>query len=181
MPRGLTEPQQEFAKEVFRSLLQKYPTQEEIGELLNIHQSRVSGIASSGKTSLQVLLAAAVLDGRSRDEISRRAGAHAAAAMAAVDPPFQSILAGVNEMPGFRAWLHTQPLMTVSHVNYVIEAFLQARPKCDDQGPVPGGWGPFVSQVLSGRVGELKAQIARQRQPSPHPPRTTRPPKARSR
>lgn len=71
MPAGLTPEQQAYAREVFAELLTKHPNQTELGNLLKIDQSRVSAIRATGKTSMQVLLRAAVLAGRPNEEIAR--------------------------------------------------------------------------------------------------------------
>jgi hypothetical protein len=86
MARTLTDPQIEFAKEVFSQLIAsissgRFKNQTDIGKAIGremklpaLDQSRVSAVALNGKTSIQALLAAARLAGRTPEEIAKRTG-----------------------------------------------------------------------------------------------------------
>lgn len=76
MSKGLTEEQKAYAREIFRELVssRKYGNQTELAEKLGLDQTGISRAKNHGTTSIEILLAAAQMAGRSPAEIERRTG-----------------------------------------------------------------------------------------------------------
>lgn len=162
MPRGLTEGQRAYARELFNALIDKLGTQDAVAKLLRIDQSRVSNIRTTGKTSLQVLLHAAYLAKRPPDEIAERTGLRSSMEVMTYntkavlqdlndfDVRVESFLADLQHLPGFREWLRSRPDIRLLEAAKVIGTFYKLRPKCTADGVPEGGWDPFAIRVLEG-------------------------------
>jgi transcriptional regulator with XRE-family HTH domain len=97
MPSALSEKQNEYARAVIRELVnERKMSQEKVGELIGIDQSAVSAIAkahSTRGTTVDVLVAAAKLAGRSEAEIARVFGLNIEPQLGEADPPTPIALA----------------------------------------------------------------------------------------
>lgn len=166
MPRSMTPPLQEYAREVFpaykkASGLTQAQIGEKIGQLLGtapVNQSTISK-AFKGDTSLEMLLAVVTLAKRPIAEVRARLGTNAAITaeeyarkgVFSYDPPVMSFIADINELPGLRAWLRDKNLR-LSQVAHITEAFHTKPPKTDESGTPHGGWDDFAADVLGGEL-----------------------------
>lgn len=155
----LTAEQQQYAKGVFRELLERFPNQKDVASKLNVDQTRVSAGRNHGTVSLQLLVAAAALAGRPMSEVTRYTGVTVSLFSAPVavvpDPPIGTFLLKINKLPGLDEWLTNHPGdVHVSEVCRAIETYEStpglARPS---DGQPHQGWGTFFTDLRAGKIG----------------------------
>lgn len=156
MPRGLKSADlEEYAQEIFRELIERYPNQTELGAKLGIDQSRVSAIRSKGRTSMQVLFAAALLAGRTPEEIARRMGAPIGGRASSTDPLIGTFLMKLADTPGLKQWVTEHPGdVRLSEVCQAIDAYesTPALARASDGHP-HAGWGTIFADLRAGKIG----------------------------
>lgn len=156
MPRGVSEDQQTFAKEVFRDLLERFPNQTELARKIGIDQSRVSAIRNTGKTSMQTLIRAAVLAGRTLQDFGRAVGVElpsAASESPMADPPIGTFLMKLRRLPGLEQWVESHPeQFTISQLAKGMALYDDVRPASRSDGQPFNGWGAFLDDAVSGRL-----------------------------
>lgn len=157
MPRGVSEDQQAFAKDVFRDLLERFPNQTELAKRIGIDQSRVSAIRNTGKTSMQTLIRAAVLAGRTLQDFGRAVGVELPSASAPgspmVDPPVGTFLMKLRRLPGLEKWVEAHPeKFSISQLAKGMALYDDVRPASRSDGEPFNGWGAFLEDAVSGRL-----------------------------
>lgn len=149
MPRGLTDEQQKYVQSVLADLTLRFPNQKELGNRVGLDQSRISAARSTGKTSLQVLVDAALLAGRPADEIARMVGIKSTISD---EPPIGQVIMGIDRLPGLRRWIEKHGEIRASELAKAIEIYDENPPKAREDGQPFNGWSAFFDDVRAGRI-----------------------------
>lgn len=153
MPKGISKDLHEYARGVFADLLKKFPNQAEAGEHVGLDQSRVSAVRRDGKTSLQVLLKAAFIVGRSREEILTLMGVDTKRIGPSDDPLIDKFLLGVHTLPGLRKFVTDNPLeLHVSEVCRGMVAYETTPSLARSDGQPHQGWEAFFGDLRAGKI-----------------------------
>ncbi len=188
MPRGLTKEQKLFAKSLFTELLDvRNETQTSLGLKLGCDQTTISRGRNAGTVSMQVLIGAARIAGRSDSEIAKVVGfspGPAPSALPSADPKWGTFFMRLTEVPGLRSWLTEHPEgATVGEVWAAVRAY-ESTPTLSrsNDGQPAKGWESFFADLRAGRIGvpvthegDAAAVLALETSQRPSLPSTTEP------
>lgn len=190
--RDLTDEQNAKLRPLVQQLLDKVGNQTEVGRLIGMSQSAVSGFMKGRQgTSYAVALNVCALtstnpgDVLGFDEAVQAVLGDADAlrpfdlgryrAHQHVHMPIGTFLLKLDRLPGLRQWIEANPTaFTVPQVVVAVGVYDEAKPASGSNGEPLGGWSTFIADAFAGRLtqrpssgGQTEAESTEESQMTP--------------